>query len=164
MLDQPPALACCSGFPNGTDRCIAAWTFKRLYAHEPFADYVVGFKEIRYSPADFPSYEALERFLDFLRGLYEDSKVVLNMRRNASATAASGFFGEQGGWGPLLETTAAWFRQYALARAGTLTVAYEDMFDPSTNHTLAQGLLRLMGQPEHLNITFARLAKVFAGQ
>jgi len=96
-----------------------------------------------YSPWEQRSYHVYERYLDFLRGLCHDSKVVFNMRRK-NDDGGQGFYL---GRGALMKELISWMDRYRKKRGKAIAsvVYYEDMFDGSANKTLAHDLAKWLG-------------------
>ena len=171
-----------SNFQQRQHECAASSYFKNLYGYGDFGEYVVGFKEIRHAEnldqllrvKDFNpwlgnrasnatyhkrSYLTYERYLNFLRGLCHDSKVLFNMRRNVDYSIGQGFYK---GRGQLMEEIAGWMERYRARVGGAVArvIYYEDMFDPSTNATLGCELATwLEASREGCDVRFDRVPR-----
>lgn len=173
-------------FPVNVPACAFKMLFKQLYGYGDFADYIVGFKEIRYLPffhtqlqfdnrrrsgRSYPgnahtlamsTYAQFAHHMDFLSNLCSRPMLVFNLRRNSTGTSRSNFY--TGIAEPVGEIIAAldafggWVVEYSSVNPDTtFTVYFEDMFDVSKNQTLAASLVSFVGVPPQ-KITFARLS------
>lgn len=168
-----------SMFQANAAECAKSSYFRELYGYGNFRSYIVGFKEIRHAanlpsmlkleserPWTFPKYrngsiyETYERYLDWMRGLCMDSKIIFNMRREYNYSKGQGFYI---GKGDTLKRNIEWMRRYQRAhRDKTHVVYYEDMFDKSKNSTIVEQLASFIGVKNDAvlkRVTFARVPK-----
>lgn len=155
-----------SAFQRGRNQCAASSFFKNIFGYDDFGDQVVGFKEIRYaeeldhllqvkdvwpwqgnraSKSSYAkrSYLTYERYLDFLRRLCHDSKIVFNIRRDVDYDKGQGFYL---GRGTMMKEIVDWMDRYRRKKGNSVarTVYYEDMFG-AQNKTLAIELAKWLG-------------------
>ena len=97
--------------------------------------------------------------MEFLQGLCNDSKVILNLRRNVTAASQSAWFANVSGIVARLNENAAWFHRFAAAHPhSTFLLWFEDMVDPAANETVARTLASFVGaQWPSSGATFGRL-------
>ncbi|KAG2451752.1 hypothetical protein HYH02_003531 [Chlamydomonas schloesseri] len=125
---------------------------------------VSGFKEVRFVrgrafSSESSTYDDFEDFINFLRLLCTDMKVLLNSRASASLEdnyklesmlARNGVLKTTSNETFLrdLQLTHEWYDRYAEAHPDhALRVIMEDMFDPEVNGTLVRRLISFMGEP-----------------
>lgn len=165
-------------FQAGAASCASSSYFKHLYGYGGFHSYNVGFKEIRHAdglgmllklenqrPWIFPRYGAIvyktyDSYLDWMRGLCQNSKIIFNMRREYDYTRGQGFYV---GKGDILKRNIEWMHRYRKAhRSSCHLVYYEDMFDPKTNATVLKNVAAFLGIKNNdvpLGATFARVPR-----
>lgn len=165
-----------NGFaPDAADRAVQS-AFSELYE---IPGYTVGFKEIRYAlkypvikmfkhrdpysiraiqhtyDMNVSTYRALSDQLGFLKKLCTTPKIIINMRRNVTATHQSNFWRKADI--SVLASMTDMFLNYAASHPETMLVYFEDMFNPVTNQTLADTLKRFLQVDESSAMTFARV-------
>jgi len=167
-----------SQFQPGVAECARTTYFKRLFGYGGFGEYIVGFKEIRHN-SDLETLLALEnthpwtfrrrngtlystydKYLDFIRTLCVDTKIIFNLRRNYDYTAGQGFYKKKG---DILLRNVQWMYRYAQAHKKIVHfVYYEDMFDGTKNGTVLKDLASFLHLDQRLvqNVSFTRLPKI----
>eukprot|EP01025_Chloroclados_australasicus_P061810 TRINITY_DN8120_c0_g3_i2.p1 TRINITY_DN8120_c0_g3~~TRINITY_DN8120_c0_g3_i2.p1 ORF type:complete len:292 (-),score=10.76 TRINITY_DN8120_c0_g3_i2:2659-3534(-) len=163
-----------SSFPYQTAKCLAKDIFKKLYGYGKYSDYIVGFKEIRYQVTSQPvkefeqehipykwyythmdTYTNFANRINFLNNLCNRTQIVLNLRRNVTATAHSDFYLKKSNASDIVSQLSGWLEKYHQENLETsFVVYYEDMFDGQVNETLAKDLLGFL-RVDFTNITFA---------
>eukprot|EP01025_Chloroclados_australasicus_P014522 TRINITY_DN167_c0_g2_i1.p1 TRINITY_DN167_c0_g2~~TRINITY_DN167_c0_g2_i1.p1 ORF type:complete len:274 (+),score=3.98 TRINITY_DN167_c0_g2_i1:168-989(+) len=118
-MKRPTRRAWFNSFPEYVPDCMLKSVFKVIFGHEPYTDYVVGFKEIRYTwrtdikvydnqdhndthgkvpvpgfgrPVTITTYEGYASQMKFLKKLCANPRIILSMRRNVTAQATSGMY------------------------------------------------------------------------
>ncbi|KXZ53392.1 hypothetical protein GPECTOR_7g1288 [Gonium pectorale] len=135
--------------------------------------FVSGFKDSRYvCGRSFESGRCAEffhGFMDFLRKLCLDVKVIFNSRTSASRDDNAKLYDmdpskQEDDWARDLAETHRLYDAYAAAHGGhVLRVLYEDMFHPQKNATVARQLLEFLREDPNTPITFNRMPPAKVG-
>ena len=166
-------------FNHNKIRCLPYDIFRTLYGYSEFQEYMVGFKELRFWKVDMllkprelgdwveyrcdhldpNKYEDFVRNLMFHDSLCENTKFIFNRRRTYNYTKGTGFYpGPR--QGQVLKSRLEWAEKFASEHPNsTMTVYFEDMFDPSINGTVMSQIARFLRRRMPAGRTFARLPK-----
>eukprot|EP01025_Chloroclados_australasicus_P040994 TRINITY_DN4318_c0_g1_i1.p1 TRINITY_DN4318_c0_g1~~TRINITY_DN4318_c0_g1_i1.p1 ORF type:complete len:290 (+),score=6.40 TRINITY_DN4318_c0_g1_i1:131-1000(+) len=176
VLVEKKRLAWHNNFPTNTADCLSKYIFKYLYGSGKFDNYIVGFKEIRFREHDKPvmvwngrrpietfyqsyvnSYKTFENRMNFLKTLCLQPQIMLNIRKNITATMHSNFYNSQQAHARSLPQLQEYIIRYHQQHPNdTLLVYYEDMYDRSVNATLARQVLQFLRiDTDAYNISFA---------